>query len=125
MRLRLVVVRDGRCAVDVVVDRTQHDVALRAVDLGRNHGADGTEVVDEDRLVLARAATGTGGEDHRVAAGDCMVDGVFEVGENRGYAKRVELRALIQGRGSSRRDRVDSPRVASIARALPCCRWRR
>ena len=80
--------------MNVVVDRTQHDVARGAVDLGGDHGPDRTDVIDEDRLVLAGVSAGAGGEDDGIAAGDGVVDRVFEVGQDRWHAQRVELRAL-------------------------------
>src|SRR5690606_7220076 len=71
-----------------------HDVAAGTVHRGGDHRPDRAEMVDEDGFVLPCFRTGTGGEDHRVATANGVIDRMFEISEYGRNSESVKKRAL-------------------------------
>jgi len=92
--LRPVVVGNPGLAPGVRVQGAQHDEAASALDLGRHHGPDSADVIDENRLVFSGLGAGAGREDHGVRSPDCVVDEIFKIGKDGRHTQLVEHRSL-------------------------------
>ena len=80
--LSLVVVSDSRIVVFVSIDCVEHNLAFHDLHLCRHHRPYHSDMVDKHRFVLIRAIAGSDGEIDRIASQDCVIDWIFQIGQN-------------------------------------------